>query len=688
MADGEKSIDLTRDPADLKTSKRASDLLNHHEQVLSSAQGSDQLAQVCLEFLRGIQYSAEELQVFKTKRKTPVVYNKLKVFSRTMVGSFLSNKYDVKWSPVEPGDNDLSEVMEKIRIWQAGTNGDRKWVPEIVQRAYATGRGYLECWMEIVPGRIPVMRSRLLPTLAVHWDPESRDPITRRDASFCDIDTWLSLDQLCEEFPKHASNLREGAGTAAAGGNSYTPVPLVDSWQGATDIRNGRYHVVERYYKVRTKKFFAVQDGSRVDILKDQLEDFYREFPGEQVYHETGWSLNLAVAAQGIQGDFYLYNGPYHCNPTDPTTGEVIWPVQELVAESLEGVPQGFVETELDPQRAFNALMSNVLHSAKHAASQSQLIDFSAFVSDDEAKAAATYHSDADRAFRVKQGRTQDAMKPIEHSQVTNDTYTALDQTSAFMTEASSTPPAMQGVSESSSTSGLLNAQRIEQSYIQLQGFIANFRAFLESLYLLRYAYTRIYYTDEMIIRVTKEGAKGSPEFLELNKPQVEWDPIAGQNKVTLLNDINSMVYDITVEDSTRTPTYRAQILAQITQMFQSNAATQDPVLGAALFQEFVDLSDMSAEVKEFIKSYNSQLKQWEVQRKGLEQQEQQLKVQGQQVQNAGAEQQQQQAAIQGEMQNFGQMQALAQAEAEQTVGAMPPSETAEPSEEPAMAGY
>jgi peptidoglycan hydrolase CwlO-like protein len=101
-------------------------------------------------------------------------------------------------------------------------------------------------------------------------------------------------------------------------------------------------------------------------------------------------------------------------------------------------------------------------------------------------------------------------------------------------------------------------------------------------------------------------------------------------------------------------------------------------VLGAALFGEYAELSDLSGDTKELIKNYNTLLQQWEVTKKELEQAKAQLDTQQQQLQVQGMAQQQEQQGVANEMQNYGQMQALAQAEAEQTMGAMqPPAEAA-----------
>lgn len=663
---------LTSFPADLRHSEDSTEMITHHKSLLEHYASSDEVAHTCARFLRGEQYTPEELKLFKAKSKSPVVFNRLKVFARTMVGAFLQNKYDVKFTPVEKGDSALAEVMEKVRIWQSGVCQDRKWIPDIVLRAYTMGRAYAECWMEVIPGKPARMHTKLLPTLAVHWDPESRDLISRKDAAFVDVDSWMSIEQLIDAFPARKELILSGA-IARASSEGFEAVPDIEKFQASAQYRNGRHRVVERYYKVRKKKYFAFVDGARIEIQRDDIPQFEWDYPDARVYNESGMELYLAVAAEGLGINKYLFNGPYHCTPLDPATNEMMWPIVELVAESIEGVPQGFIEPMIDPARLYNAMMANLAHSSKHASSQAKLIDASGFISDEEAKLAATHHSDADMGFFVRPGRVNDSIKPIEHSSVTVDTYRGMSFAAEFMQDVSSTPPAMQGIQEGANTSGRLNQQRIEQSYVQLQTFVSNYRTFLEVLYKLRYSYTREYYDDEMVIRITQEGAKGDPEELTLNATAIEPDGRGGA-RLTTLNDVNSMIFDITVEDSTRTPTFRAQLMSQITDLIQSNAVANDPVLGAALFGEFVEVSDLSPETKEMVHEYNTLMRQNELNRKTMELQKAQVDAQLAQL---NVQQQQQQLEVgetTAELNQMGQLQQLAQNEAEQTFeGAFPP---------------
>ena len=71
--------------------------------------------------------------------------------------------------------------------------------------------------------------------------------------------------------------------------------------------------------------------------------------------------------------------------------------------------------------------------------------------------------------------------------------------------------------------SGVLNAQRIEQSFTQLQIFIKNYREFLHRKYMLRMAYWREYYTEEKVIKIERGTMENKEsEFTTINQPVPE----------------------------------------------------------------------------------------------------------------------------------------------------------------------
>jgi hypothetical protein len=659
---------------DLAKSTNSQELVDHHRYVIQFYENRNVKRKRSFDFVRGAQHSPEELDQYRIKRKAPIVFNQLKATERTILGMFLQNKYDVKFSAVEPGDQDIATVLEQLRIWESNRNDDLNKDLNTVREAWAGGTGYQECYVDVQPGKQPVIKTQNMNPFAVYFDPTSTDLIARKDARFVDVDSWMSEEEMVKQWPQSAKWIREGLRAFSANSNGYEAVnKAVDRDHESRIERNGEYRVTERYFRLNKRVFFFLNevDGSRTNIEQEDIEAYQEDYPGNQVQSEDKEELWLVVACEAIvQGaagkEFeadnnplkvegeetdnlglqYLYQGKYHAQPVDPMDGKIIWPILELAAETLNGEASGFVEHQIDPQRVINSMIANKAHSAKHASSQAKLIDYTAFKDEKEAKAASKYHSDADRAFQVKPGRLTDAMAPIENRKVTPDNDESYMAAMEFLDKVSSTPPALQGQNEGN-VSGVLNAQRIEQSHIQLQVLIKNYRQFLRLKNVLRYAYWREFYTEEMVFKViepTEEMKQSGQDFMTLNQQVPATDAYGYEipGAVNVLNDVNALTYDIVVDESQKSTTYRYKTQSQISEMMQSPAVQQDPVLGAYLFEEWARLSDVSEDVKEKIKQHSSILAQF----------------------NAA---QRQQEGAQGELNMQQQEQQMAQAEAEQT---------------------
>jgi hypothetical protein len=295
-------------------------------------------------------------------------------------------------------------------------------------------------------------------------------------------------------------------------------------------------------------------------------------------------------------------------------------------------------------------MMSNIVSSATHAAAAGMLIDPTAFISEREAKLAARHHSDSDRSFQVKHGRTQDAMAPIPRAGVSADHQYALDYSLAFLREVTSTPPSLQGQEEESGVSGVLNAQRIEQGFTQLQPLMKNLRLFLKQRTKLRYAYWRKYYTAEKTFRIVDKTEPEMNPFTTINELVPETDALgAFTGGFKKLNDINSAIYDIVIKESIKSPTYRDKQLRFVSGMMQSGMVQSDPGLAAGLLEEALRLSDAPAKTREFLKKHSNLIQNAEMTKRAAEQQLTAAQVESSQLDN------------------MGKMQNLAQTEAEQT---------------------
>jgi len=646
----------------LDRSKNANDLITHHRWVKEWHDPYNTNREVNFNFVRGNHYDPNEEKKFRDKRKTAVVFNQIKTSERTILGLWLQNAYAIKFSASSPIDDDIAEILEQLNIWEAYQQDDEMNDIELIRQAWAGGTSYQECFMEVKKGRKPIMKTHQQNPFAIYFDPESRDLIRRRDAHFVDRVSWMTFPEIQRAWDKEAKKVGRVLSSSQNGQGSYEPVNVyADRGHETHNERNGEFKVIERFYKVWEMAHFSEEEGERVEIEKKDLKKFRMENPNVKLIREEQEFLYVAIACEEYSLDSYLYNGRYHNQPRDPLTQEIMWPILEMIAESLNGEPTGFVEHERGANKIVNSMMANILSSATHSAAAAMLIDPTAFKSDREAKLAAKHHSDSDRAFQVKKGRTQDAMAPVARAGVGQDHMYALDFSLNFLREVTSTPPALQGQEEKSGVSGVLNSQRIEQGFIQLQPLMKNYILFLKQRAKLRYYYWREYYTNEMVFRVVDKTKPQTNPFATINEMVAEQDAVGrftgGYKK---LNDITTAIYDIYTEESVKSATYRNRQLSFIEGLSQSQFAQQDAGLAAVLLGEALRLSDAPMETKEALKKSSNLIQEAEKAKQAAEQALSATQQQG------------------AELDNEAKMQGIAQVEAEQT-GISPTATAAQP---------
>jgi hypothetical protein len=190
----------------------------------------------------------------------------------------------------------------------------------------------------------------------------------------------------------------------------------------------------------------------------------------------------------------------------------------------------------------------------------------------------------------------------------------SIEFVAAFADEASSTPPAMQGVAEGSGVSGKLNEQRTQQSYIQSAWSNNNYQHFITKRGKLWVYYFQQFFPFEMTVRVMEKKDPKDPSHITIN--QTEQDEYGGVRKV---NDITALRYDIVFEDSWQSPTVKDKVRQQITQLMGMSGVQLDPTLSAFLTLYFLKLSDAPQDLKDFVREHSQVIKAQEAEKQQME---------------------------------------------------------------------
>lgn len=645
----------------LEESKLSTDLTDHHNSVVEAARPRILRTQRAFDFVANRPHTPEELDLYRRKKKVPVSFPLAKTAERAVVGLFIANKYDVSFMPFEPGDQDTATLRQILYQHTEYTQDWKLLDVDIFRQGWACGSAYQEFWVDAKPGREARLRTTNQNAFSIFWDPESRQLITRYDAQFVDRVTWMEWSALVRKYP---DKLKEEQWTLMVG-DTHDEVEKTDRPYRETGIldvdkRNRRVKVIERFYKVYTESAYMI-DAEQKKVMLDA--EAARAMAGQYTYSEDEEQLNLAVVCprwadkvnHGETG--YLYNGPYHCQPRDPQTGHIIWPILEFAAENLQGEALGFVEPMMGPIKIVNSTMANIYHNTRHQAGAS-LIRKKRVFTGENAKDFDKNHSDADRIFLAEDEAdiTTDVVA-VPRGTVPTDSYKALEIAKAFAEEVSSAPPALKGFQESSGTSGILNAQRIEQAVTQLQVINQSWRLFLRQRAKLAQYYWRTYWNKEKLIRVTNMDAlkkgpdfwsgditamqqqvahptpqipglvqQGGAEFITMNgmKPQV--DEFGNQTgAIETFNDITQDEYDVVIEDSYQSPTYAERTKQELAQLLANHGVQADPMLFGALSLEYARYSNLSEETKKFIRSWSSAVQHKAMAQQAADMQAQQL---------------------------------------------------------------
>lgn len=645
--------------ASLHTSKDAGEFLAHHAQVVDYYGDIMDERKLCSDFAVNIHYTDAELKAYAKKRKAPVTFPGQLAPMRTVIGQFIQSKYDMKPSPVEPTDQATADPLIAMYHWTRDTADVKHKDIALFKEVYVGGSANQESYVEIIHGKKPRICVTNQNNFAIYWDPDSRDFIGRQDAQFVDRETFLTYQELMDRFPEKAALIQAAMSNVKQSerqGYEKTTTHADRGHEGASQ-RNGRFKCVERFYRVSKRLQFGIpkdeeaKGPARIDIGEDidadTAEGFKKDYPGYAMQSQPMEYMYYCVACADVSGTEYLFNDKYHAQYRDPRTGKILWTIRECVAESLGGKAMGFIAPEIGPLKIIDAMMSNILHAAKHSVNGAMFVDKSKFRSEDEYNDFVKNGSDSDRRFPVKPGALDGSQLPaiaVPQNVISDANTKPLEYASQMLEEASSAPKAMRGATETSGTPAQQTEMRIQQSFTQLLGLITNWKYFLTMRAKLWYAMWREFFPFEMQIRVMEKKNPEDPEFMTINEP-IGIDPMGN---VVRANDINAAEFDITFEESLESPTAKEGMRAALTQLMNM-AGQLDPVMAAWLFKRIMELTDLLEDDKSFLKQHMQVVQQ-------AYQQSQQAEQANQQTQQQGAQMEQAQ-----------QLQNMAQTEAEQT---------------------
>lgn len=607
----------------LAREKMAGPLVSDHQDVRSYWQVEHDKARYHLDVVRNEPWSDEDKEVLRLRGTQPLRLSLLKSSERAMIGYFSKSGFNVKFSQVGTDSSEAASVYQSIYTRDYRANKGRLGDAKGIHMAWATGLAHCAIYVENVMGDWQA-RWKWLDRSQVFWDPESKDLGTREDARFVDTEALLGEDAFISAFPEYAT----AAESAFRGGGSYEQVEYVHDDINQANFRNGKVLLIERYYKTIVTSYDLVdQDGL---IWAEEVAEHEQalaavndpENPSITIIPKSREELWYCAAAPHVT-EKMLYNGKYPLQPRDPQTGDLLWPIQELVAESLGNLAVGFVEPQIDSVRAYNAIMASIAASAKHSASQSKVADESAFKSAAEAQRFAREHTNPGAVFYSKPGMAERTHISVAKSAMSSDAYQAVNILREVIEDVSGTPPAFKGTDFRTNISTGTTSQRIEQGGMGLAHFVDNVVDFLRRRAHYLANIWAEYYDKEEVVEITSSEDEDVKKYVAIN----------GTNEIRTADVLR---YKVFVEESPYSETNRQRLQSQIIEMTQSPAIQQDPVLIGTLVKAWARLGDMPNWLKLDVANHSSIVQQYEEQRRQAELMQQQAQLQQSMAQTAG----------------------------------------------------
>jgi hypothetical protein len=355
-------------------------------------------ARMCLEFLRGRQWSLADIQARAAEGRPIITLNRIKPIVQACKGYYRSNRYELRYMPGVDGTGqpEISTILTKLSKATDEVNKS-KWVDaNVFDDGIGSGRGFWDIRLDFTRNVMGEIAERRINPFMVHLDPEADeyDPDTWNEVT---VEHWLTYDDLVATYgmklasmikPLESINARATGLSITNAGEDVTDIQpptyfgqYASLMDGANEIRlsQGPALVFSDHWNA-TRRMFRVLDRQHYRRVKstrmiDRASGAFRILP----YDWKEEDIRMAVQQMEARGvevmidqavsrrvrwtvsclDVLLYDewSPYSTFTTIP-----FFPAFE------GGATRGLIHDLIDPQREVNAKRSAEMHFLATAA--------------------------------------------------------------------------------------------------------------------------------------------------------------------------------------------------------------------------------------------------------------------------------------------------------------------------------
>jgi len=524
-------------------------------------------ADTSYKYEQGDQWTSEEKSILKERNQPEIVENEIRPTIERLQGQFRRQRTTIKFLGRNPSDEPIAQGLSDLLRHIDYVNQYEFTEGEAIKDQLICGIGWTEVIVKQNELGQPQVRYRHEDPFTMFPDPFCRSYDINQEARYVCRAKWFDEDVAVELWGEDkAALIRQVLGTSQPSlanlSNIDPTVMQLRNWEIGRyyDTKNRRFRPVEIWYKKRVTEFVVtLADGTTKVIRKERgisrskLNDALAEMPGSTMTERSADAMYVAVYCGGL-----FLDGP----KPSPYTHDLFPFVPYYCYRKVDGEPQGYVWSLIDPQREINARRSKALWALNN---RQTIYERNAIRDKSE---LANEMARMDGQIEVENGKF-DKFVIKENQDISQGNLTMLQETKQAIRRISGEDQ-MNPAPEVRSGTGIQRLQMIYQSGIL--PIADNIRRSRRMKAMLTFALVKQFYTDEMIFQVTED-----PNLVKTIRLTADH-----------FSSLKEALYDLVAEDTADHTTSQAE-------QFETLATTLPQILahGPQWAQILVQMSDL-----------------------------------------------------------------------------------------------
>ena len=538
---------------------------------------------MCCDYYDGNQLDAETMELMRQRGIAPLIRNLIGPTVDAVLGIEAKFKRDaIVASETEEGTDVADALTKKLRIAEKQTRMARAKSDAYASQVKA-GIGWVEVQRESDPFKAPY-RVKAVHRREMFWDWRSRE-MDLSDARYLIRRKWFDEDILCAMFPQYADVIKQST----------------RGWAG-WDLEPFGHTTMELGYAFDQEQRFSIESMEWRDLERKRLclyEIWYRiykradviilpngntiDFDPKNATHVAAVNAGLVTPENRIVAKMRLawWAGPHLLADIASPYSHNQFPYVPFwgYKEDRTGVPYGLIRRQMSPQDEINARLSKMmwLLSAKRIT-----MDMDAITGTMTLDQVAQQASSPDAMFMLNPNRRNvNGFSVDSDREMSTQQFAVLQDATKALQDTAGVFNAQMG-KETTQQSGVAIANLVEQGSTNLAELNDN------------YAYASVA-VAELLLSYIKEDIGSEPHTVSLeragdkitvslNNPMTDEH---GQPYVS--NCIYSTEVSVSIEDVPSTPTYRAMMLRELTDLTRN----LPPEMQSVIIDLIVKASDL-----------------------------------------------------------------------------------------------